>query len=637
MIVLCIKFTDINLVSVVEKVFNITSTVKTIYKKCLIYFNSDKSLILLVFTHLVYRGTIDLIGIDRVALKDCVDEEFYYSDMIPKCDWNKYIYPFDFSKSYVTDLSALYKFLVLEATNVSNIISYVPNVDLSEEIIAKIKYISRDRLDNRSYDILQLHYPDIKPVVSTIPELREMTNYNNLSHILQGKPTIDMAAFVITEYLSFRIVCTCVTTRTFYIFTDMWYMDQGHAYINRVMMYDIYNYLVSEVNVDDNRYVLDQLYNIFNNFRRDIIERLCHITESKSFTKLLDNKTNVICMLDGLYDFDHDEFRSVRPSDYISISANVDYLAQDLENRCMLLRSILSNFFSDVDVMEFFLSTVALALGGRNFEKIVVIWVGRTDSGKSTCQEFIENVLGDYCGSIPSSMLVGKRSNPHATTSALSSIGKKRLLFLQEPEESRINSSQLKSLSGNDSIYTREIYEKGTTMRISAITTIVTNGRMDFSTCDEAALSRIVVIPFTSKFVTSRERHKHLDNVNIVEADPNIGAKLKELGTPMMRILIDKYREYKRDGYIIPHIIREYIDRFISDSNPTLYYMRHFTEPFDGARVLVTTYFSLFSSWYKETYPGNRLIPLYTFKETLISSGYSLDKDYVVNYRLISL
>lgn len=634
---LCIKPSDMLISTVIDLVYKYLSVTSDINKKCLIYSTSSNDVVLLLFTHITHNSDIILDNVDAIPTSDCLDLLFFYIDKIPSCDWNKFFYPYDCDPASIYDIYKLYISLQPDISTSTKIMSYVPSQVITDDIIAKIKYITRERLDTKAYDILQLTYPNIEPIKSTISEIREMSQQNNIYNILVSEDvTLDMASLVLSEYLSHRVVCSSVVARTIYIFTDIWHVDEGHAFLNRTMMYDVVNFLIRELNGYNCSDQINAISRYFSNNREDIIERLCYITESKSFLSLLDNKINTVATLDGLYDFDNDVFRSVRASDYVSISANVNYISNNIKYGREALISILSNFFPNRNILEFFLSTVALSLGGRNFEKIVVVWVGRTDSGKSTCQEFIEYVLGDYCGSVPSSMLTGKRSNPHGTTSAISSIGKKRLLFLQEPEESRINSSQLKSLSGNDSIYTREIYEKGTTMRIKAITTIVTNGRMDFSSCDEAALSRIVVIPFISKFVTSRERHKHSNSSNIVDADPNISNKLRDLATPMINILIDKYRIYLREGYKIPTIIRDYTNEFISNSNPTLYYMKNYTEHRQGARIQISVLFSLFSAWYRETYPGNRLIPLYSFRETIISSGYSIVKEFVIDYCLTS-
>lgn len=632
MLLICVSNNTHESHNVPNTVYHYTNTHDITNKKCLIY-SSKEEVRLYIFTHIKYDKDL-VMDIDTIPLPKCTSINFYYERRFPVCTWDDFFFPYKCDPSLVYDISLICDALSNQHQPIDTMITiYAPSGLSSNEIISRVKYITKERLDIRSYKLINSMYPNVQPVPSTISEVRELSNGDKSIIISMIKETsIDTAALLLFEYLNHRVICSSVESKTIYIFTDMWHKDDGHAYLNRLMMYEMREYLCNTVSNTNKIINIGGLLTYFSNYREDIINRLCILAESKSFTSMLDDKINTIATPDGTYDFNNDIFRDTKASDYVSICTRAQYICNDTNEKINHLILLLSTFFPNPEILDFFLSTVALSLGGRNFEKIVVVWVGKTDSGKSTCQEFIEHVLGEYCGSLPSSMLVGKRTNPHGTTSALSSIGKKRLLFIQEPEEVKINSSQLKSLSGNDSIYSREIYEKGSTTRIKAITTIVTNGRMDFSGCDQAALSRIIVIPFTSTFVTSREKHRYKSTSNIRDADNNILSKLKQLSSPMIHILINKYRNYLTHGYKIPDTIREHIEEFISNCSPALYFMNSCLVHSKDASIQINILFTYFSSWYKDAYPGNKLMPLYQFKETIKSSGYDITKEFLVGY-----
>lgn len=557
--------------------YSIHSHISTLVSdsRCAIY-HHDKNKRLYVFIH--SHDVIDELDRYRVIpIEHAANAKFAYKLRIPTGSWNTFTYP------YICDATVIYD-------------------------IEKL------------YNIFSQPLDDTKAIVTTNNNLSMNTVINEISII----PTYDTISKLIYCIIGSNIVCTCPLKKTFYVFSNIWIHDESYSYIYKFIMYDFMKYIEhinsSRIAIIDESRVLE----LINNRRDEVIIRLAYMCENKHFMIMLDSKTDIICVNNGVYDFRTRSIRQSSPEDYLSIYIphNLLFNVDTTE-----LMGILSTIFPDSDVLDFFLDTMSLAMAGRNYEKIVVVWLGRTDSGKSTCQEFLEYVLGEYCGSLPSSMFVGKRNNPNGTTSAISSIGSKRLLFLQEPEDSRINSSQLKLMSSNDKVYMRELYQRATSNRVKAITVIVTNGRIDLSACDEASLSRIVVIPFTNTFHTSRMIHRNSSQ----KADANIINKLMQHSEAMLSILVDRFSRYMERGYIIPEVIKMHTISFIRDSNPILYFMNECITCSPGSTISVSNIYSAFSMWYRESYPSSKVTSLHYFKETISSSGYTIDNGNILN------
>jgi P4 family phage/plasmid primase-like protien len=564
-------------------------------------------------------------------MDEITNVEFYYYSRYSydSTQWSVFVQPYSANEDIINNLDSVIKTF---STDFSSIVPY--NV----EAISKAKYLANERLDTKIYKYLCYLYPDVDETPCTIsdvmrsnPDFMKKYLFNEINN---GVITLDTCARILMLYLNDNIIST--TDRKFYIFSGIWNLDINNGFLNRVIMNDLLNFLLifsNDYNLND---YSKNIYMLFDSKREDIILRLSYLCESKTFTDMLDDKVNIIAFKNGVYDFNNHIFRDSIPNDYLSIKTNINYNPNPDPEQIQALISMLSSIFPDKDVLDFFIETLSLVMGGRNYEKIILVWLGKTDTGKSTCQEFIEYVLGDYCGSLPSSMFVGKRNNPHGTTSALSSIGSKRLLFIQEPEEAKINSSQLKSLSGNDTLYMREIYQKSTTSRIKAITVLVTNGNIDLSACDEASLSRLVVVPFLSSFVTSRLNNKSkFSQDKCTTADINFKDKLKPLSSAMLHLLVQRFNTYLDQGFIIPDLIRRHTQEFIMNSNPILYYLNKYLEESLDAILSIDILYSSYLAWFRETHPSTKSVSRPTFVSIASSSGFNIKGSYLSGYRFM--
>lgn len=599
---------------------------------CLIY-KHDKSIRLLIFIHQQGYSYIDnnIYNLVEVLNADVADDyNFKYDSRLPTILWKDFCYP------YICDNSKVYN--IIDMVDVfSKDINVVDKVKSSTDIISYSKYIAKTKFDMDEYRRLDDMYPHIQEKQCTISDLIRSKNNFNVKDVITKMDLVyisyDTAAKILLSYLGHKVLCSYPQTRTFYIFSDIWILDEGCSYIYNVIMNKMPEYTLELARNMGMSIKEDILIPLFYKNRDEILLRLGYLSEAKNINKMLNSRTDIIAFDNGVYDFNNDVFRRGLPEDYISIKTDIPYYVDQSQEDIEELISILLTIFPDHTILEFFLTTMSLVMSGRNYEKIVVIWLGKTDTGKSTCQEFMEHVLGDYCGVLSSSTLVGKRTNPHGTTSALSSIGCKRLLFLQEPEDAKINPSQLKLLAGNDNIYMREIYEKGTSSKIKAITIVVTNSRIDLSGCDEASLSRIVVIPFLSNFVTSRLSYKER---NGIEADINIISKLKRLSSTMNYILVEYYKTYLSKGYHIPDVIREHTSDFIMMCNPALCFMKNNTQHKEGAMLDISILYSFFNTWNKESNQSYKTMPMSMFIEIITSNGYSISSNFIENTRLKS-
>ena len=83
----------------------------------------------------------------------------------------------------------------------------------------------------------------------------------------------------------------------------------------------------------------------------------------------------------------------------------------------------------------------------------------------------------------------------------------------------------VKELTGNDSLYTRQLFTYAKSINLKAKIVLVCNNILEIPGMDSALRRRIVVIPFSSTFLSDREYHKRHekgtldDNCHIINID----------------------------------------------------------------------------------------------------------------------
>ena len=124
-------------------------------------------------------------------------------------------------------------------------------------------------------------------------------------------------------------------------------------------------------------------------------------------------------------------------------------------------------------------------------------------------------------------------------------------------------SDKFKTLSGNDTIYARELGTKNVAYFQAGKAFIQTNVMPTFTKLDTSLKERIVVInfPYTFKAVTIKENERPIDMSLKNEFEKEI------YKTAMISILFDNYKKYKNEGLIIPESVNSYTKSYFASES----------------------------------------------------------------------
>ena len=352
-------------------------------------------------------------------------------------------------------------------------------------------------------------------------------------------------------------------------------------------------------------------------FKNSVMVECKHIFFDDRFKEKLDQNPNIIGFTNGVYDFNLNEFRDGRPEDFISKTLPIDYKEfseTDEEVQSVIL--FLKQIFPDNQIRKYFCDTYSdLFIGGNNQKKIYM-WTGDGDNGKSITQKFIEMMLGQLSIKFNTQYFTGKKISSGSANPELSRAAPPvRLATMEEPDaDEQLNIGELKKLSGGDSFWARDLFEKGKNTREvfpMFMLTFICNKLPKLKHADKATWSRIRVIPFESTFVDGKDcpsTHEEQIKQKRFLMDKNFTSKIPAL-VPAFAWYLIQWRQRVKGVIEEPEKVMDATELYRKRNDLYRQYMsEHITE--DVCKYIsMSELYSNFKEWFKEGFP-NMTLPI---------------------------
>jgi len=195
-----------------------------------------------------------------------------------------------------------------------------------------------------------------------------------------------------------------------------------------------------------------------------VVHNCMEVFYDPRFREKLDADPYLIAFKNGVYDLKLNNFRPGRPEDFLSKSMPINYVTYtEDDEKVGDVYTFLEQVFPDKSVRKYFLDVSSDIFVGGNHEKIVLFWTGEGDNGKSITQLFFELMMGKLAIKLNTNVITGKKPSAGAAFADLARAGGGvRWAVLEEPDaDEMINTGIFKHLSGNDTFYARDLFEKG--------------------------------------------------------------------------------------------------------------------------------------------------------------------------------
>ena len=345
-------------------------------------------------------------------------------------------------------------------------------------------------------------------------------------------------------------------------------------------------------------------------FKNNVMKECMEVFYDETFASKLNNNKYLIAFNNGVYDLKKKTFRDGIPEDFISIKMNVNYNDEMSEKHPKVLEAheFFEKIFPDKSVRDYFLDTSSDVFIGGNPHKVVQVWTGHGNNGKSITQEIFEKMLGKYAIKLPTSLLTGKRSQASAACPELARAGNGvRWCVLQEPDKrDTLNIGILKELSGNDTFFARGLYKEGQEITPMFKLVLVCNKPPKVPHDDQATWNRIRVIPFEATFThQAPESYEEQLHDKVFPIDTQFSDKIPGLLEAVAWLLLDHRK--KTTKRVEPEKVRLATSEYRKQNDIYRQYIEENlqTEVEEKYKMSLVDLYNNFKEWFKDSMSSN--------------------------------
>ena len=264
------------------------------------------------------------------------------------------------------------------------------------------------------------------------------------------------------------------------------------------------------------------------------------------------------------------------------------------------------------EVQEFMQRFFGYAITGLTVEQSLVFQVGKGSNGKSTMNEAIKLVLGDYCATLPIGALLFSDGRTGGATPDIAKLAGIRVVFASEPEVGqRFSEGMIKDLTGSDTISARKLYKDPIEFKPEFTLIIAGNNRPAIRGTDDGIWRRFNVVPYGS--VIAR-----------VNRDRKLPAKLNDECSAILGWLVEGAKLWFESGLKTPQTVLAATNSYREENDTTSQFISEMMEADVSGWVATKELRPVYEIWCKENgfYPlGGKL-----FGQRLEAMGYGAKK-----------
>ena len=340
--------------------------------------------------------------------------------------------------------------------------------------------------------------------------------------------------------------------------------------------------------------------------KKNIMTEAKELFHDSQFMEKLDTNPYLLCFENGVVDFKDKIFRKGLPEDYISKSTCIDYKGIDRKRDATVIAEIedfMAKLFPRPDLREYMWDHLASVLLGTPDKQTFHMYIGEGRNGKSVLTTLIDEIMGEYKGVVPLSVITQDRAKVGGTAAELAELKGVRYAVIMEPsKKDAILEGPLKQMtSGLDPIQCRAPYMAKTLIYYPQFKLVLcSNVMMEVKSQDYGTWRRIRVVPFESLF-TETPVHTDPDKPFQFLVDGSIVDKFAYWKFTFMSMLVE--RAYKTNGMVKECDIVMSASRAYQESQDFIAeFIREKIVVEPNCEIKKTVLNNEFSVWYMSTY-----------------------------------
>lgn len=479
--------------------------------------------------------------------------------------------------------------------------------------------------------------------------------YYNECQAIQVSDSLEGGQADLAKYLHHKygheFVCADITKNLWYQFKNhRWYETQNGNNLYKLIDLDILSRLTSEkVNCrnaanavdletirnlnhlnyqDDNEYKgtdvkpsgdidkrMDKILKLIPklkdvSFKDKIIRECKSLFYQEDFLEQLNSNQNIICFTNGVLDLSTNEFRPGRPDDYCSYCTKYDYKPFDSWDDPSIheVMSFFDKVFVDTEIRNFFLEYLGTLIKGGQ-DQLFTVFSGAGANSKSTVLELLHKSLGDYCTTVPTTLLTGKEAQASVARPELMKCRNRRLVYTTEPEQgTEFNCSFIKKITGDGTVDARGLFKDNVDFIVTFKLLVLCNNLPRLPPNDDGIWRRIMRVPFLSRFPRDDkevpEEWQEQVRRRVFKRDPHLQQKLPDMRQAMMWIMFQKYKERnaRTSQPSYPEVITNAIEEYRLQNDEYLMYIKECLVKDPSGSITLSEFVEGFTTYCKENF-----------------------------------
>ena len=312
-------------------------------------------------------------------------------------------------------------------------------------------------------------------------------------------------------------------------------------------------------------------------------------------------------MTNGVVDLRTGEHRAGRPTDYMRRACPVEWTG--LNTPAPVWEQSLSEILGAYDgVIDYVQKVLGYAITGMSTEPLFLMLYGdRGRNGKTVIMETLKKVLGPYMGPVPAEMLLDRNvpKDPDSASPTIMNLNGLRVVWASETNENRrFSTSQVKLLSGSDSLTGRYLWDReNTEFRPTHTLFLLTNFLPRAPAHDSAFWERLRMINFPYRFVDQPKGEYDRPR------NPKLEKLLEDELPGILAWLVRGCLMFQKDGLIPPVAITQWTADYRVDEDTMQLFIDQCLEQADAEyRLSATEVYELYQVWHKK-YVSAKTVP----------------------------
>lgn len=386
------------------------------------------------------------------------------------------------------------------------------------------------------------------------------------------------------------------------------------------------------------------------NMKDNIMKEARELFYDAFFKDKLDTNKDLLCVKNGVLDFKEKVFRRGNPEDYLSMSTRSNYipiqragLAKDYyenpvvpyENmsakkkefvamdtrRCWItgatdvisgtdgirrlnetvadIHDFMEKIFTEPELREYMWQHLASCLLGYT-NQTFSMYIGKGSNGKSVLTKLMSDILGDYKGDVPLTLITEKRQKVGGLAPEIADLKGVRFALIQESSKGdALNEGIMKQLtSGVDVVQGRGLFQPSATKFYPQFKlAICSNEMLEVRSQDGGTWRRIRKIEYKSKFTDNPDPKNPREFKKISEIAMH--QKMNDFWKSVFLSMLAEVA-FKTMGQVEPCSIVEEASRSYQESLDFMIgFLRDCVEVAEGGRITKTEINEEFARWFR--------------------------------------